>query len=76
MSEEILNLDHHKKILVVKALNRHRTMSQAAAALQMTERNLYHLKKQYKVQNNNGHFLIPGFYEMDNVHNINDGSHR
>lgn len=58
MSEEILNLRYHKKLLVIKALNRYSTMKAAAAALEITERNLYQLKKEYNVQHIDGKFKI------------------
>ncbi len=60
MAEEILNIEYHVKILLIKALNRHETHEQAAAALGMTYRNLRYLLKSYNVVKDriNGRFYI------------------
>lgn len=47
---EILNIDYHTCRLMVKALNKHRTRAAAAAAMGISERNLYRLKKRYGIK--------------------------
>jgi transcriptional regulator with PAS, ATPase and Fis domain len=47
---EILNIDHHTKELIVKALNRTSSHEKAAKALGISERNLFRLRKQYNIK--------------------------
>jgi transcriptional regulator with GAF, ATPase, and Fis domain len=48
MSEN-LNIEYHTKELICRALNKHRTVGEASAALGITERNLHYLKQQYNI---------------------------
>ena len=49
MAEEILNIEYHTKILVIKALNRSGMSCEAAQLLGISERTLYRYKKQYNI---------------------------
>lgn len=49
MDQEILNIEHHVKILVLKALNRTANHSYAAKELGITERTLYRYKKNFGI---------------------------
>lgn len=46
---EILNIDYHRKRLILKALNRTATMPEAATMLGISERQLYNLKRDYNI---------------------------
>jgi hypothetical protein len=50
MPEQILNIDYHTKLLIIKALNRTSSHEKAAKALGISERNLFLLRKQYNIQ--------------------------
>ena len=47
---EILNIDYNTCKLMVKTLNKYRTKTAAAAAMGISERNLYRLKKRYGIK--------------------------
>jgi predicted DNA-binding transcriptional regulator YafY len=49
MPEEILNIDYHNKRLMLKALNKHPTVEEAAKALGISERTLYRWMDEYNV---------------------------
>lgn len=52
MSEEILNIDHHVKQLVLKALNKFRYLTEACRALGISERSLANYRQRYNIQHN------------------------
>lgn len=57
---EILNIDYHKKRLLLKALNRFKTKVEAFQALGISERHFYHLLKEFNIQKNkDGVYFIP-----------------
>lgn len=41
MADEILNIDHHRRILILKALNKAPTVKRAAKLLGISERHIY-----------------------------------
>lgn len=49
MPEENLNIAYHTKRLITKALNKHKTIGQAAIELGVNERTLYNLMDEYKI---------------------------
>lgn len=49
MPDEILNIAYHQKRLIIKALNRFKTIEQAAIELGVSERTLYNLIDEYKI---------------------------
>jgi transcriptional regulator with PAS, ATPase and Fis domain len=49
MTTETLNIDYHNKRLMLKALNKHPTVEQAAKALGISERTLYRWMEEYKI---------------------------
>jgi predicted DNA-binding transcriptional regulator YafY len=49
MTIETLNIDYHNKRLMLKALNKHPTVEQAAKALGISERTLYRWMDEYKI---------------------------
>jgi hypothetical protein len=58
MDEEILNIEHHRKDLIIKALNRKRTHGQAAAALGISVRTLMRDKRIYNIKKKKGVYQI------------------
>lgn len=49
MPDEILNIAYHQKRLILIALNRFKTIEQAAIELGVSERTLYNLIDEYKI---------------------------
>jgi transposase len=47
---ETLNLDYHRSLLVVKALNKAKTIKQAATLLGVTRNTVYSLINYYRVE--------------------------
>lgn len=60
--EEILNIDHHKKILIEKAVRRSKTVKEAAERLEIGERHLFNLMRRYN---------MPKFKEIKRAQKIN-----
>ena len=50
MEEEILNIEHHKKRLIIKALNKCRCVMHAADRLGVSYKGLYKMMRRYKVR--------------------------
>lgn len=61
MENEILNIDYHVKILVLKALNKYNKLSLAYKALGCSEKHLWKLRKKYRIEKSKltGKYLIP-----------------
>lgn len=51
-ASEILNIEYHTGILILKALNRFGNTVDAAKALGMSERNVWRLRLQYHITQN------------------------
>jgi hypothetical protein len=49
VSEEILNIDHHRKALVLKALNKYKREQDVSKALGIGVRTLWNYRKQYGI---------------------------
>lgn len=47
---ETLNIDYHRSLLVVKALNKAKTIKQAATLLGVTRKTVYSLINHYQVE--------------------------
>jgi predicted DNA-binding transcriptional regulator YafY len=58
MPEEILNIEYHRKDLIIKALNRKRTHKEAATALGVSVRTLMRDKRTYNIQKLKGQYQI------------------
>lgn len=58
MAEEVLNINHHVKILVMKALTRKPNHGEAAAALGISLRTLHRYKVQFNIK------LVGGQYQI------------
>lgn len=52
---ENLNFEHHYKILIVKALNKSKTIKDASKLLGITDRTLYRWLKQFQIQKTNNY---------------------
>lgn len=50
MKEEILNIEYYYKTFSIKALNRSKTIKDAANLLGITERTLHRYKKEFNIQ--------------------------
>lgn len=58
--DEILNIDYHRKILVVKALNRTQTKLEAANLLGLSLRQLYRDIDRFGIEQlGNGDYIVP-----------------
>lgn len=64
--QENLNIDYNCKRLILKALNKHPTIAEAAAALGMSERTLYRWMEEYKVVQVRL-FVVEGNYKIENT---------
>lgn len=53
MSEEILNLEHHQKIMTIKALKKTKKIKEAAIELGINERTLYTWMKKFNLNKKN-----------------------
>ncbi len=58
MDNEVLNLEYHKKRLILKALNQVGRIKYAAPKLGISERNLHRLKEQYDLKRVDGTWTI------------------
>lgn len=56
---EILNIEYHTIRLMVKALNKHKTIAKAAKALGMAERLVYNKKQVYDIKRVDGEYKMP-----------------
>lgn len=63
---ENLNLDHHCKVLMLKALNKRPTVALAAKELGISERTLYRWMDEYKIVQVRI-FVVEGNYELKNT---------
>jgi len=61
--EEILNIDHHRKLLVIKALNKYNTIREAAAAIGKDMRTIHRYIRRYSLTRNR---LTKECYETNN----------
>ena len=57
--EETLNIDYHTRRLVLKAMNKHRRIKEAALALGISERWLQELRHRYGVYLDRGTWKAP-----------------
>ena len=55
--DEILNIDHHRRILILKALNKAPTYKQAAKLLGISERHIYRWIDQYGIVQVDGTYM-------------------
>lgn len=62
MEQEILNIEYHKRRLIVKALNKLPTKVKAYKALGITEKQLYNLIWRYSIKKDKA-----GTYYSENV---------
>jgi transposase-like protein len=53
--KENLNFQHHYKILIVKALNKSKTIKDASKLLGITDRTLYRWIKQFEIKKTNNY---------------------
>lgn len=58
MKEEILNIDHHRRLLILKALNRTGTVAGAARLTGYSERQLWRLVHAYGIIRQDDQFII------------------
>lgn len=63
---ENLNIDYHNKRLMIKALNKHPTITLAAKELGISERTLYRWMEEYKIVRVQL-FVVEGNYELKNT---------
>lgn len=66
MSQEILNIDHHIKHMVVKALNKYPTVELSAKALGISIRSLHRYRQVYGIGKNK----VNGVYYLKPQKNI------
>jgi transcriptional regulator with PAS, ATPase and Fis domain len=66
MTTETLNIDYHNKRLMLKALNKHPTVEQAAKALGISERTLYRWMDEYKIVRVQM-YVVDGNYKIVNT---------
>jgi transcriptional regulator with GAF, ATPase, and Fis domain len=66
MPTENLNIEHHTKELLIRALNKYRTVYEAAAALGVSERTLHNLKQQYNIVRKPV-YVVQGKYKIVNT---------
>jgi len=64
--EEKLNIDYHSKRLMLKALNKHPTITKAAEELGISERQLYRWIEEYKVVRVKL-YVVEGNYKIENT---------
>lgn len=64
MAEEILNIEYHRKVLIIKALNRKSNYIQAAKALGVSKRTLQRHIVIYNIKK------VEGRYEINSSQNL------
>lgn len=63
--EEILNIEYHTNRLILKALNKHKSVMRASKVLQVSERKLFRMIKDGKIIKTNGVYSMPEFPNND-----------
>lgn len=63
---DTLNIAYHTKILVLRALNREKTIREAAEVLGVSEKTLYNLMKEYNIKRESV-YVVRGKYKVINM---------
>lgn len=75
-SAQTLDIEFHKKVLTIKALNRGRTIAAAAVLLGVTERSLYHMIRNMGLCKFNGTWMEASSAEIPARHRIDYRQYR